>query len=175
MRVLGIAGYSGSGKTTLIEKLVPELGRRGYRIGVLKHAHHAFDVDKPGKDSYRFRVAGAASVIVASSNRWALMQELRGADEPTLDELLLKLSECDLVLVEGYKHAPIDKLEVHRRGSGTPPLFPQDHRIIAIATDEPLATALPQFDLNNQLQLSDWIESRIMFSGGKSLRLVSND
>jgi molybdopterin-guanine dinucleotide biosynthesis adapter protein len=162
MKVLGIVGYSGSGKTTLIEKLIPELSRRGYRIGVLKHAHHAFDIDQPGKDSYRARAAGAATVLVASSNRWALMHELRGQPEPSLDELLGQFSGCDLVLVEGYKRAAIDKIEVHRSAAGTSPLYPKDARVIAVATDQTLPTALPQININNISQLIGFIEDKIL-------------
>jgi molybdopterin-guanine dinucleotide biosynthesis adapter protein len=171
MKVLGIAGYSGSGKTTLIEKLIAELSRRGQRVGVLKHAHHAFDIDRPGKDSYRARVAGAAEVLVASANRWALMHELHGQPELNLDELLAKFTGCDLVLVEGYKRAGIDKIEVHRAAAGTPLLYPNDGRVIAIATDRRLATSLPQIDINNTLQLADFIENRFFDTATKELRL----
>jgi molybdopterin-guanine dinucleotide biosynthesis protein B len=174
MRVLGIVGYSGSGKTTLIEKLIPALARRGYRVSVIKHAHHHFDVDRPGKDSHRFREAGAASVLVTSDKRWALMQELRGASEPSLQEMLAKLGDCDLVLVEGYKYAMIEKIEVHRRASQNAMLHPEDKHIVAIATDEPLATTIPQFDLNNIAELTDFIEKRIK-TVAQSLRLVGND
>jgi molybdopterin-guanine dinucleotide biosynthesis protein B len=162
MKVLGIAGYSGSGKTTLIEKLIPELSRRGYRIGVLKHAHHAFDIDHPGKDSYRARAAGAAAVMVVASSRWALMRELGGAAEPALDELLGHFTDCDLVLVEGYKRAPIDKIEVHRRGAGMPLLYPQDPHVIAVASDEPLAISIPRIDINDISDLGDFIQTIAM-------------
>src|SRR4030081_1837030 len=111
MKVLGIAGYSGSGKTTLIEKVIPVLVGEGLRVSLIKHAHHEFDVDQPGKDSHRHRVAGCAEVLVSSSKRWALMHELREAAEPSLDEQLKHLSRCDLVIVEGYKGEPIAKLE----------------------------------------------------------------
>lgn len=174
MRVIGIVGYSGSGKTTLIEKLIPELARRGYRVSVLKHAHHAFDVDRPGKDSFRFREAGAASVLVASGNRWALMQELRGAVEPSLQDMLGKLGDCDLVLVEGYKHAAIEKIEVHRRASQNALLYPEDKHIVGIATDELLAATLPQFDLNKAAELADFIELKIK-AVTQPLRLVGHD
>jgi molybdopterin-guanine dinucleotide biosynthesis protein B len=149
MKVIGIAGYSGSGKTTLIEKLVPVLVREGLRVSLVKHAHHEFDVDQPGKDSYRHRHAGCTEVLVSSSRRWALMHELRGAAEPTLAEQLRHLAPCDIVIVEGYKSEPIDKIEVHRRESGAPLLHPGDPHVVAIATDEPLAARLPQFGLGD--------------------------
>ncbi len=149
MRVLGIAGYSGSGKTTLIEKLIPLLVGEGLRISLVKHAHHEFDIDHPGKDSYRHRQAGCAEVLVSSSKRWALIHELRGAAEPSLEEQLKQLSACDLVIVEGYKSAAIPKLEVHRRGNDTPLLYPEDPNVVAVATDETLATQLPQFGLDD--------------------------
>ena len=157
MKVLGIAGYSGSGKTTLIEKVVPLLVREGLRVSLIKHAHHEFDVDHPGKDSYRHRHAGCSEVLVSSSNRWALIHELRGAAEPTLDDQLKQLSRCDLVIVEGYKSAAIPKLEVHRRGNDTPLLHPDDPHVVAIATDEPLATNLPQFALDDAAAVSRFI------------------
>src|SRR5437870_1310577 len=146
MRIIGIAGYSGSGKTTLIEKVIPVLVRGGLRVSLVKHAHHEFDVDQPGKDSYRHRHAGCTEVLVSSSKRWALMHELRGAEEPKLQDQLKHLSACDLVIVEGFKGEPIPKVEVHRRESTAPLLHPEDKHVVAIATDEPLATDLPQFD-----------------------------
>ena len=149
MKVIGIAGYSGSGKTTLIEKLIPVLVREGLRVSLIKHAHHEFDVDQPGKDSYRHRHAGCTEVLVSSSKRWALMHELRGAAEPTLQEQLKHLSPCDLVIVEGYKNQPMAKIEVHRRDSHAPVLYPDDANVVAVATDEPLDTALPQIDVND--------------------------
>jgi len=148
MKAIGIAGYSGSGKTTLIEKVVPILVGEGLRVSLVKHAHHEFDVDQPGKDSWRHRHAGCTEVLVSSSRRWALVHELRGAPEAVLDEQLMRLSPCDLVLVEGYKGAPIPKLEVHRRDSGAPLLYPDDAHVVAVATDEPLETSLPQLDIN---------------------------
>ena len=128
MDVLGFAGYSGSGKTTLIERLLPRLVASGRRVSLIKHAHHAFDVDRPGKDSWRHREAGCTEVLVASAKRWALMHELRGSAEPSLDQHLARLSPCDLVLVEGWKHAAIAKLEVHRAEVGAPLLAPADRR-----------------------------------------------
>ncbi len=151
MKVLGIAGYSGSGKTTLIEKLVPLLVKEGLRVSLIKHAHHAFEVDQPGKDSWRHRQAGCSEVLVSSAQRWALMGELRGEREPSLEEQLRRLSPCDLVLVEGWKFDPIPRIEVHRSGPDArrPLLFPNDPHVIAVATDEPLDTRLPQFDLDD--------------------------
>ena len=135
MRVFGFAGWSGSGKTTLIEQVVPKLVARGVRVSLIKHAHHRFDVDRPGKDSYRHRHAGCGEVLITSRERWALMHELRGGRELTLAETLARLSPCDLVLIEGYKAAPIPKLEIWRPAAGKPLLYPRDPHIIAIATD----------------------------------------
>ena len=149
MKVIGIAGYSGSGKTTLIEKLVPVLVQAGLRVSLVKHAHHEFDVDQPGKDSYRHRHAGCTEVLVSSSRRWALMHELRGAAEPSLAEQLRHLSPCDVVIVEGFKSEPIAKIEVHRREAGVPLLHPEDPHVVAVVTDEPLVTRLPQLALDD--------------------------
>jgi molybdopterin-guanine dinucleotide biosynthesis protein B len=149
VKVIGIAGYSGSGKTTLIEKVIPFLVREGLRVSLIKHAHHEFDVDQPGKDSYRHRHAGCAEVLLSSSNRWALMHELRGAKEPTLQEQLQLFSPCDLVIVEGYKNEPIPKVEVRRKGATTPALYPDDAHVVAIATDDVIDSDLPQLDAND--------------------------
>jgi molybdopterin-guanine dinucleotide biosynthesis protein B len=149
MKIFGFAGYSGSGKTTLVEQLIPRLIQTGLRVSAIKHAHHSFDVDHPGKDSYRHRHAGANEVIVTSVQRWVLMHELRGAPEPTLHEQLRHFSPCDLVLVEGYKRESIPKLEVYRRDNGEPLLYPQDKNIVAIAADEPIPAPLPVLDLND--------------------------
>jgi len=143
MKVFGIAGYSGSGKTTLLEKLLPRFTALGLRVSVIKHAHHTFDIDKPGKDSYRHREAGASEVLLASSQRWVMMNELRGAPEPTLEEYLGHFSPCDLILVEGFKQEAIPKLEVYRPANGKPPLWPENPHIVALACDEPLASPLP--------------------------------
>ncbi len=136
MRLFGFAGWSGSGKTTLIEQLIPRLVQRGIRVSLIKHAHHVFEVDQPGKDSYRHRHAGCVEVLVTSGIRWALMHELRGDPELTMDDALDQLSPCDLVLVEGYKRSPIPKLEIFRPSLGKPLLHPHDHRIVGIATDQ---------------------------------------
>src|SRR5215470_3705400 len=135
MKVIGIAGFSGSGKTTLIEKLVPVLVGAGLRVSLIKHAHHEFDVDLPGKDSYRHRHAGCAEVLVSSSRRWALMHELRGAAEPDFAALAAHIAPCDLLLVEGFKREKLPKLEVYRAAVGEPLIHPHDPDIIAIASD----------------------------------------
>jgi molybdopterin-guanine dinucleotide biosynthesis protein B len=157
MNVLGIAGYSGSGKTTLIEKLIPEMVMEGFKVSLIKHAHHEFDIDHPGKDSWRHRHAGALEVLVSSGRRWAIMHELRGEPEPSLQQQISLLAPCDLVIIEGYKSARIPKIEVHRAASGKPLLHPDDPSIIAIATDERLDTSLPQIDLDNTEAVAHFI------------------
>ena len=157
MKVFGFAGWSGSGKTTLIEKLIPRFVGAGLRVSLIKHAHHTFDVDQPGKDSYRHRHAGAIEVLVTSSRRWVLMHELRGAAEPSFEAQLARLSPCDLVIVEGFKHAPIPKLEVWRRVTGEPLLHPNDPHIVAIATDARIETPLPRLDLNDDGTIASFI------------------
>ncbi|WP_439358160.1 molybdopterin-guanine dinucleotide biosynthesis protein B [Bradyrhizobium sp. DASA03007] len=149
MKVIGLAGWSGAGKTTLLTRLIPHFNAQGLRVSVIKHAHHQFDVDVPGKDSWRHREAGAAEVLVASSNRWALMHELRGAAEPRLPELLEKLSAVDLVVVEGFKREPHRKIEVHRAANGKPLLFPDDPGIAGIASDTAVETRLPTVHLDD--------------------------
>ena len=148
MKTFGFAGWSGSGKTTLIEKLIPLFVKRGLRVSLIKHAHHTFDVDHPGKDSYRHRHAGAAEVLVTSSRRWVLMHELRGGKEPSFDEQAKHLSPCDLLIVEGFKFAPIPKMEVWRAETGEALLHPNDPHIVAIASDAEVDTRLPLLDLN---------------------------
>ena len=157
MKIFGFAGYSGSGKTTLIEKLIPIFTGQGLKVSLIKHAHHAFDVDKPGKDSYRHRKAGCAEVLVTSSRRWVLMHELRGASEPGLAEHIKRITPCDLLLVEGFKREHVPKLEVYRAEVGEPLLHPHDEDIVAIATDQHLDTPLPQFDLNQPERIADFI------------------
>jgi molybdopterin-guanine dinucleotide biosynthesis adapter protein len=141
MRIIGIAGWSGAGKTTLLAKVIPRLVERGLTVSSVKHAHHGFDVDQPGKDSHTHRVAGATEVLVSSATRWALVHELRGVAELSLDALLKKLAPVDLVLVEGFKREAHPKLEVHRAAIGKPLLHPDDPHIVAIASDAPLASA----------------------------------
>jgi molybdopterin-guanine dinucleotide biosynthesis protein B len=140
MRLIGFAGWSGAGKTTLIVRLIPELNRRGLRVSTIKHAHHAFDLDQPGKDSYEHRAAGAEEVLVASAKRVALMRELRGAPEPSLAELLRLLKPVDLVLIEGFKRDPYPKIEIFRAANQKPPLYPGDPRIVALIGDVPDAS-----------------------------------
>jgi len=149
MKVIGLAGWSGAGKTTLLTRVIPHLLNEGLRISVIKHAHHNFDVDVPGKDSWRHRHAGAEEVLVSSGRRWALMHELRGAAEPRLPELLAKMARVDLVVVEGYKSEPHCKIEVHRAANGKPWLFPGDAGIVGIATDTAVETALPTAHLDD--------------------------
>lgn len=149
MKVIGFAGWSGSGKTTLVEQVIAVLEARGLVVSLIKHAHHEFDIDYPGKDSYRHRHAGCREVLVTSVNRWAVMHELRGRPELKLDEALAQLSPCDLVLVEGFKYEPIPKIEIYRAAIDKPKLFPNDPHVIAVASDAPLATTLPQLDINN--------------------------
>ena len=148
-RVIGFAGWSGSGKTTLLQRLIPALTARGLSVSTLKHAHHAFDVDQPGKDSYVHRQAGATEVLVASAARWALMHEHRGEPEPDLPALLDRLSPVDLVLVEGFKRGPHCKVEVHRAAVGKPLLHPGDPTIVAMAADPVHEAAVPAVSLND--------------------------
>jgi len=161
MKIFGISGYSNSGKTTLIERLVPLFAVGGLRVSLIKHAHHGFDVDHPGKDSYRHRHAGCGEVLVTSSVRWALMHELRGAPEPTLQDLVKRIAPCDLLLIEGYKREPIPKLEVYRSTLGEPLMFPQDPRIIAIASDRKVDTALPQFSIDDVQAIAAFIRQQV--------------
>jgi molybdopterin-guanine dinucleotide biosynthesis adapter protein len=149
MRVIGLAGWSGAGKTTLLTRLIPHFRKQGLRVSVIKHAHHDFDIDVPGKDSWRHRQAGAEEVLVASGQRWALMHELREAPEPRLPELLAKMSRVDLVVIEGFKSEPYRKIEVHRAANGKAYLFPDDPGIVGIAADATLQTALPVAHLDD--------------------------
>lgn len=155
-RIIGFAGWSGAGKTTLIVNLIPVLRARGLAVSTLKHAHHGFDIDRPGKDSYQHREAGAHEVLIASSRRWALLHELRDAPEPSLADLLARLSPVDLIIVEGFKASPYPKIEVFREANGKPPLFPGDPYIRAIAADGDVpATALPVLPLGDVEAVAD--------------------
>lgn len=157
-RLFGLAGWSGSGKTTLMARLLPELIGRGLSVSTLKHAHHRFDVDQPGKDSHTHRQAGATEVMVSSANRWALMHELRGAPEPTVEELVARMSPVDLVLIEGFKRHAHPKLEVWRRANGKPLLHVEDPHIVALASDEPVESCpLPRFDLDDVPAIADFV------------------
>jgi len=160
-KVFGVAGWKNSGKTTLTEKLVTELTRRGWTVSTVKHAHHAFDIDHPGTDSFRHREAGAREVAVVSSNRWALVHELRGEEEPTLSQILARIGPCDLVLVEGYKTGPHKKLEVRRlEARKREPIDALDGSVVAIAADHDVPNAfVPVFDLNDIGGIADLIES----------------
>jgi molybdopterin-guanine dinucleotide biosynthesis adapter protein len=158
MRIIGLAGWSGSGKTTLITKLVPSLTRRGLRVSTLKHAHHGFELDQPGKDSFMHREAGASEVIVSSAKRFAILHELRDEPEWALPALLKKMSPVDLVLVEGYKRDPFPKLEVHRAANGKPLLQPNDPHVVAIAADVPLPDArVPVIALDDIAGIADLV------------------
>jgi molybdopterin-guanine dinucleotide biosynthesis adapter protein len=158
MRIFGLAGWSGSGKTMLVSRLLPVLVARGLTVSTVKHAHHAFDIDQPGKDSHRHREAGASEVLVSSSARWALMHEHRGAPEPVLAELLAHMTPVDLVIVEGFKREPFPKLEVHRPSIGKPLLYPDDPDIVALASDEPLAgLSLPRLPLDDVAAIASFI------------------
>jgi len=155
-RIIGLAGWSGSGKTTLLARLIPALIARGKTVSTLKHAHHEFDLDQPGKDSYVHRASGASEVLISSAKRWALMSELRGEPEPRLRDLLKHLSSVDLVLVEGYKREKFPKIEIYRKETGKPLMQGGDDWIVAIASDHPLPQAtVPVVDLNDIEKIAD--------------------
>lgn len=166
-RVFGITGWKNSGKTTLTERLVSEFTARGRTVSTVKHAHHAFDIDKQGTDSHRHRMAGASEVAIVSGQRWALMHELRGEQEPALEAILARLAPVDLVLVEGYKREAHQKIETRRlAASDTAPLAANDPRIVAVAADHPLpAEALPVFDLDDIASIADFIEEMAGLAG----------
>jgi molybdopterin-guanine dinucleotide biosynthesis protein B len=156
MRIIGLAGWSGSGKTTLITKLLPRLIARGQRVSTVKHAHHGFDLDQPGKDSFFHRAAGATEVVISSAKRFAVLHELREGPEWNLADLLGKMSAVDLVLIEGFKRDAFPKLEVHRATNGKPLLHPEDPLIVAVASDDPLPQAkVPVVDLNDIEAIAD--------------------
>ncbi|MEL6520323.1 MAG: molybdopterin-guanine dinucleotide biosynthesis protein B [Pseudomonadota bacterium] len=161
MKVYGVTGWKNNGKTGLMERLVAEITGRGISVSTLKHAHHTFDVDHPGKDSHRHRMAGATEVLLASRNRWALMHELRDAEEPHLADLLARLSPVDLVLIEGYKTGPHPKVEAHRAETGSPLIAPNDPLIKAVASDSQVDVAVPLFDLNDTVAIADFILAEV--------------
>lgn len=156
-QVYGVVGWKNSGKTGLMERLVAEITGRGFSVSTIKHAHHSFDVDQPGKDSHRHRVAGASEVLLASGTRWALMHELRDAEEPPLSELLEKLAPVDLILIEGYKRDNHRKVEAHRAVTGNPLIAPDDLTVRAIASDTSLEIDRPVIDLNDTTAIADFI------------------
>jgi molybdopterin-guanine dinucleotide biosynthesis protein B len=160
MKMFGFAGYSGAGKTTLIEQLIPRFTARGLRVSMIKHTHHNFDLDKSGKDSFRHREAGAMEVMLVCDQRWVLMHELRGDPEPTFEQQVANLSDCDLLLVEGYKATPIPKLEVHRTANGKPFIWPENPSVAALATpmaDRPADCPLPWLDLDDHDAIAAFI------------------
>jgi molybdopterin-guanine dinucleotide biosynthesis protein B len=157
MKTIGFIGYSNTGKTTLIEKLIPLLRARGLRVAAIKHAHHGFDMDRPGKDSFRYREAGAGQVLIATGQRWALLTETP-AQPAALADLLAQLQPCDLVIVEGFKsEGQIPRIEVRRSINTEPPIFPHDENVIAVAADHPVATRLPVLDLNDAAKIASFI------------------
>jgi len=165
MKVFGIAGHSGMGKTTLLERLVPALTARGLLVSLIKHSHKNIEIDRPGKDSYRLREAGCSEVLLLGNDRWALMHELRGAEEPPLDYLLSCMQRCDLVLIEGFKNGGFPKLEVWRAEVGKPTLWPAWPGIVAIAGDGAVApagvgTAVPWLPLQDSAAISDFVLER---------------
>ena len=166
MRIIGLAGWSGSGKTTLIKKLIPRLIARGIKVSTLKHAHHGFDLDRPGKDSFFHRAAGATEVIISSAKRWAILHELREEPEWDLRGLVAKMSPVDLVLVEGFKRDAFPKLEIHRAANGKPLIHPEDPHIVAIASDIALPQAkVPVIDLNDVESIADLLLKRAIAVG----------
>lgn len=161
MKVIGFIGYSNSGKTTLIEKLIPLLKTRGLAVSAIKNAHHGFDMDRPGKDSFRYREAGAGQVLIATALRWAMLTET--PQQPaTLEDLLALLAPCDLVIIEGFKsEGRVPRIEVRRSGQAEPAIFPHDPNVIAIAADHPIDTDLPVLDLNAPAKIAEFIAQRL--------------
>jgi molybdopterin-guanine dinucleotide biosynthesis protein B len=161
MKMFGFAGYSGAGKTTLIENLIPRFTARGLRVSMIKHTHHNFDLDKSGKDSFRHREAGATEVMLVCDQRWVLMHELRGDAEPSFDQQVANMTDCDLLLVEGYKATPIPKLEVHRPANGKPFIYPENDSVVAVVTpvrgDLPADCPLSWLDLNDHDAIASFI------------------
>ena len=161
MKVFGLAGWSGSGKTTLMVALVQKIAARGLRVSTIKHAHHTFDIDRPGKDSFRHREAGATEVMIATPERWTLMHEMRDDPEAPLGELLAHMTPVDLLLIEGFKAHPHDKIEIHRPSLGKPMIWPDDPYIVAVASDAPLGTLpLPRLDLDDSAAIVEFILTR---------------
>ena len=157
MKIFGVTGWKNSGKTGLMERLITEFTARGLTVSSIKHAHHSFDIDHPGRDSYRHRDAGARQVLLASRNRWALMHELRDEDEPSLGDLLKQLSPVDLVLIEGYKRDRHPKIEAHRKETGQPLIAPEDETIVAVASDTSVTIDRPVLDLNDTASIANFI------------------
>jgi molybdopterin-guanine dinucleotide biosynthesis protein B len=169
MKVFGFAGWSGSGKTTLLVRLIPALIARGFDVSTIKHAHHAFDVDAPGKDSYEHRRAGAREVMISSSNRFALMHELRGAPEPSVEELVRRMTPVDLLIIEGFKHHAHDKLEVHRPSLGKPLLAAEDPRVVAVASDREIpGLRVPRLDMNDVEAVATFVIDHCGLAGGRA-------
>ena len=174
MRIIGLAGWSGSGKTTLVTKVLPRLIERGLRVSTVKHAHHGFDLDQPGKDSFMHREAGATEVVISSARRFAILHELRDDPEWDLPDLLGKLAPVDLVLVEGFKRDAFPKLEIHRAANGKPLLHPDDPHIIAVAADTPLPGAkVPVIDLNDIEAVVDMLLKRAVPLSGAAAAMRS--
>jgi molybdopterin-guanine dinucleotide biosynthesis adapter protein len=165
MRPFGVVGHSGSGKTTMLERLIPHLVSLGRPVSLIKHAHHGFDIDRPGKDSFRHRHAGCTEVLLASDARWALMHELRDEREPRLEDLLAHLAPCDLVLIEGFKSMAVPKIEVWRPSLGRAPLYPHDRRIVAVASDERFAAPIPVVGLGDTEAIA-----RVVLNSGEAFR-----
>jgi molybdopterin-guanine dinucleotide biosynthesis protein B len=161
MKIFGVTGWKNSGKTGLMERLITEFTARGLTVSSIKHAHHSFDIDHPGRDSYRHRDAGARQVLLASRNRWALMHELRDEDEPSLGDLLKQLSPVDLVLIEGYKRDRHPKIEAHRKETGQPLIAPEDETIVAVASDTSVAIDRPVLDLNDTASIVNFIAQHL--------------
>ena len=162
MKIFGLVGWSGSGKTTLVANLVPELIGRGFTVSTMKHTHHNFDIDKPGKDSHQHRLAGATEVLLTGSKRWALLHENRDAPEPSIDDLLARMDEVDLVLIEGFKSHKHQKMEVHRPAVGKPLLCPDDPTIVAVASDVEIPDVkLPVIGLENVATIADFIVGQL--------------
>ena len=161
MKIFGVTGWKNSGKTGLMERLIAEFSARGLSVSSIKHAHHSFDIDHPGRDSYRHRDAGARQVLLASRNRWALMHELRNEEEPRLDDLIKQLSPVDLVLIEGYKRDRHPKIEAHRQETCQPMIAPDDETIIAVASDSAVQIDRPVFDLNDTCSIADFIAQHL--------------